>query len=661
MKVGQSHEATIHQLGKARKTAKALVENLLPPFFLRRLKTLIAHQLPKKTDRVVFCPLTKTQAEAYEAFLASDVIDYIKRSGDDCSCGSGKKSGWCCRDFLPNGDRWQSKVFPAIQTLQKLANHVATLIPRGKDPRERQDKDLQMLQTVLPTKWRELYRSRGALENFANIEFCGKWKVLRKLLKFWYENGDKVLVFSHSVRLLEMLRILFQNTDYNVSFLDGSMPYEDRAKEVNNFNTDPTQFVFLLSTKAGGVGLNITSANKVVVMDPNWNPSYDLQAQDRAYRIGQSRDVEVFRLVSCGTIEEIVYARQIYKQQQANIGYTASNERRYFKGVQASTHQKGEIFGLVNLFSYAGDQLVLREIVNKTNVAESKAGVRVADVGLDPAPDDNDPFLPVSRTDSEDSAMSQLAALIESGEADSQNASNATSQGSSSRGPKKAARKLAARSDPVQAILAGAGVEYTHENSEVIGTSRVEAHLSRKAEEGGWDVDLGEKQVFPSQSQSESQSQSQRRARLRAALAATAGGSLGGLGQGPGVGNAAAADGEDADLDDELQLGEENVPEYLYQPPPEVLKRQFCTMARTFGYDDAVTFALVVEGWTQEQRRNCLDRFYAIRRRELAKGRDASSASANPGAGIRGDANSGRDEKMVVKELKREEEWDDSW
>lgn len=218
------------------------------------MKTLIASQLPKKTDRVVFCPLTKTQALAYETFLESDMIDYIKTSSDDCGCGSGKKSGWCCKMFLPNGDKWQRNVFPAIQTLQKLANHLAILIPRGKDPQEKQQKDLEMLQTVLPDKWRELYRSRGALENFANMEFCGKWKVLRKLLKFWHDNGDKVLVFSHSVRLLEMLRVLFHNTDYNVSFLDGSMPYEDRAKEVNNFNTDPTQFVFLLSTKAGGVG-----------------------------------------------------------------------------------------------------------------------------------------------------------------------------------------------------------------------------------------------------------------------------------------------------------------------------------------------------------------------------------------------------------------------
>ena len=642
LKIGQSHDATIHQLGKARKTAKALVENLLPHFFLRRMKSLIADQLPKKRDRVVFCPLTETQAEAYETLLDSNMIDYIRTSADDCDCGSGKKSGWCCRQLL-DGVKWQSYVFPAIVSLQKLSNHVAILIPRGTDAKEKQEKDLLMLQKVLPEKWRAMYRSRGALENFANTEFCGKWKVLSKLLRFWHENGDKVLIFSHSVRLLEMLRILFQNTSYNVSFLDGSMPYEDRAKEVNKFNTDTTQFVFLISTKAGGVGLNIASANKVVIMDPNWNPSYDLQAQDRAYRIGQSRDVEVFRLISSGTIEEIVYARQIYKQQQANIGYTASNERRYFSGVQATPHQKGEIFGLANLFSYAADQVVLRTIVNKTNVAESRAGVSVADIALGP-PGTSDENSDAPLVDSEDSAMSQLAALIEAGDADSPNMDLSQGQTSSGSGKRSKARKKATKSDPVQAILAGAGVEYTHENSEVIGTSRVEAHLSRKAEEGGWDVDLGEKLVF---ADSHSQSQSQRRARLKAQLAHE------------GLENKNA---EDYDVDDDeeadsqdLETGadiafeaevRDGMPVYVYKPPLEVCKRQFVTMANTFGYEDAVAFALVVEAWTQEERRNALDRFYAIRRRTLA--REASGSGGGQESGKAG--NRGTEKEDVKRE-----------
>ncbi len=86
---------------------------------------------------------------------------------------------------------------------------------------EKQEGELKVLRTCIPDRWEELYKNRDSIVNMANPEFCGKWKILRKLLRFWHENGDKVLVFSHSVRLLRILEHLFHNTSYNVSFLDG--------------------------------------------------------------------------------------------------------------------------------------------------------------------------------------------------------------------------------------------------------------------------------------------------------------------------------------------------------------------------------------------------------------------------------------------------------
>lgn len=590
LKDGQSHDATVFQLSKARKTAEKLRDNLLPRFFLRRLKSLIADQLPKKSDRVVFCPLTDTQSDAYENFVDGDVVRSIKDSTLPCTCGSGKTQGYCCHKSLPGGGKWQSYVFPSIANLQKLANHIAIMIPQSGDPKEKQDKDLESLQVALPDQWRELYRNRDSILNYSNPEFCGKWKILKKLLKFWHGNGDKVLVFSHSVRLLKMLQMLFTHTSYIVAYLDGSMSLIDRAKAVDDFNSDPSQFVFLISTKAGGVGLNITSANKVVVVDPNWNPSYDLQAQDRAYRIGQSRDVEVFRLVSAGTIEEIVYARQIYKQQQANIAYTASTERRYFKGVQDNKDQKGEIFGLANLFAFQGDNMVLRDIVNKTNVAESRAGVQVVGLELSQENDDEDPLRNTS-DDDEDGAMSQLAAMV------MDEAEKAAGKDGGSRKKKRtSAGDNVKKIDPVQAILAGAGVEYTHENSEVVGPSRVEAKLSRRAQQAGNDIDVGGQHVFAN---------TQDRA----------------------INNIRKRSEEDVDDDDDIEVigddefgvGKQDVNEieWRYHPPFEVMKRQLCSMAESFGYDDVVEFACVVEGWTQAQRRNSLDRFYRSRREKL--------------------------------------------
>ncbi|KAF8853093.1 hypothetical protein BDZ45DRAFT_677903 [Acephala macrosclerotiorum] len=553
LRTGQSHDATYHQLKRARQTAKKLVHNLLPEFFLRRLKSLIAHQLPKKTDRVVFCPLTEVQRDAYENFLNSDIVELVRTATEDCDCNSGKKRGWCCYKTVPDSNTsWKAMVFPLITILQKLSNHLALLIPNSSEPPEKQTRDLDFLQQMLPNTWEELYNNRESLFNLTNQEFCGKWKVLKKLLKFWHENGDKVLIFSHSVKLLKLLEHLFENTSYNASFLSGSMPHEERQTTVDTFNSDPSQFVFLISTKAGGVGLNITSANKVVIFDPNWNPSYDLQAQDRAYRIGQHRDVEVYRLVSAGTLEEIVYARQIYKQQQANIGYSASTERRYFKGVQNAPGQKGEIFGLDNLFTFRSDDIVLRDIVNKTNVAEAKRGIDVLDVDMDDMANDNDNPLKADNDEKGDAAMSQLAALLIDGD-DSK---------------KKRKSKPKPKTDAVSAILAAAGVEYTHENSEVIGSSKVEAELSRRAEEAGNDVEYGERRLF-----AESQT-------------------------GEGL------------RDGKVQ--------YEFHPPEDVMERQFCTMAKMFGFSSATEFAFVVEGWTQKQRTDCLERFYIKRREKIA-------------------------------------------
>lgn len=92
--------------------------------------------------------------------------------------------------------------------------------------------------------------------------------------------------------------------------------------------------MFLISTRAGGLGLNLVSANRVVIFDPNWNPAQDLQAQDRSFRYGQKRHVVVFRLLAAGSLEELVYSRQIYKQQLSNIAVSGKMEKRYFEGVQ---------------------------------------------------------------------------------------------------------------------------------------------------------------------------------------------------------------------------------------------------------------------------------------------------------------------------------------
>ncbi|KAF3925218.1 hypothetical protein ABW20_dc0103883 [Dactylellina cionopaga] len=551
LKIGQAHGATNAELARARNTANDLVKNLLPRMFLRRMKSLIAHQLPKKTDRVVFCKLGALQQEAYENYLQSDVVELVKYSTDPCDCGSKKTRGRCCYKKLEDGTTVSQAVFPCITSIKLLCNHLGNWIPRDGDTIDKQEKDIEKLQIGLPTNWEKYYR-RQHFENVMDPEFCGKWQVLQKLLAFWKENDDttKVLIFSESKKLLKMLYMLLNNTHYNICYLDGAMSLEDRTAAVENFNTDPSLFAFLISTRAGGVGLNIVSANKVVVFDPSWNPSHDLQAQDRAYRIGQRRDVEVFRLVCAGTIEEMVYARQIYKQQQANIGYEASFERRYFTGVMKDASRRGELFGLKNLFTFHQENVVLQEIVNKTNVAESKTGIAIINLP------DADEAVRFEEEDNDD-IISQIQAMV-------------SSQDDPASAPPPQKTKL----DPIQAILADAGVEYTHENTEVIGTSKLEENISRKAVEANEDPTMRTMSAFQN----------------------------------------------DMKNDGRFQYG--NV-------PYKVRVRQFNSLRKAFGYsyEENGKFALEVEGWRPEKRANALEKFYRSRQgilaaREGLEGRD---------------------------------------
>src|SRR5205814_7000923 len=114
----------------------------------------------------------------------------------------------------------------------------------------------------------------------------------------------------------------------------------------NEFNTDPNLHVFLLTTKVGGLGVNLTGADRVIIFDPDWNPSTDQQARERAWRLGQKRDVEIYRLMTAGTIEEKIYHRQIFKQFLTNMILKDPKQRRFSK-----------MNDLHDLFSLAGSEI----------------------------------------------------------------------------------------------------------------------------------------------------------------------------------------------------------------------------------------------------------------------------------------------------------------
>ena len=321
--------------------------------------------MPTKRDNVVLCRLAAEQEEVYMRVLDSADYRQLYHSNDPCiHCESGLPTSRChsldmegvlARWKHPDGEECQNCpsciMLPALVQLGKIANHLELLKPETGDSDELYQKQAEFARMAFGDPGMSVVRDRNFWSQ-SHATGCGKMKALERLLRIWKGNGSKVLLFSYSTQMLDILEDFVTRQGYTHLRLDGSTSTKQRGERVNKFNTSQSIFLFLLSTKAGGLGINLVSANKVVVFDPNWNPAWDMQAQDRAYRIGQRQDVQVYRLVSSNTIEEKVYHRQLYKQGQEGLVLHQRDETRYFEGVMGDRNQQGELFGVKNLLTF---------------------------------------------------------------------------------------------------------------------------------------------------------------------------------------------------------------------------------------------------------------------------------------------------------------------
>ncbi|KAF8331979.1 P-loop containing nucleoside triphosphate hydrolase protein [Cantharellus anzutake] len=383
--LGQSQSATEAERKRAIIVTKALKENLLPLFFLRRTKKLIEDQLPKKFDEVVFCPLTPLQLQVYKRFLDTEDVQLMLGKDGPCDCGSQKPRGKCCGTHNKDGTHWKELMLKYIGILIKISNHLMLLYPcklPSGDNLEQRNRSREHLHVAFPDN-SEMRKPSSRMRP----GMCGKWSVLEKLLDQWKAKPgeqNKVLIFSKSVKVTTKMDTNYVNTEYGrdkICYLDGKTKSEDRMPIVDKFNQDPSVYCFLISTTAGGTGLNLTAANKVVVFDPHWNPAHDLQAMDRAYRYGQLRNVSVYRLLGAGSLEELVYARQIYKQQQMQIAYEGRAQTRYFQGVQGDKDRQGELFGLKNIFTLHPSAYATKYHIERALVSELEWALMNAPTG----------------------------------------------------------------------------------------------------------------------------------------------------------------------------------------------------------------------------------------------------------------------------------------
>nr|OQO26514.1 hypothetical protein B0A51_05906 [Rachicladosporium sp. CCFEE 5018] len=279
IKQGGYANASNLQVETAGRCAETL-KDTISPYLLQRFKIDVAADLPKKSERVLFCKLTKLQLETYQWFLESE---------DMKSIIDGKR-----------------QALYGVDILRKICNHP----------------DLTEHKTL----------SKKAGYKYGRGEKSGKMQVVKALLEIWRKHGHKTLLFAQHRIMLDILEEFIRGMPgFRYRRMDGNTSIKDRQDLVDEFNRDPDLHVFLLTTKVGGLGINLTGADRVIIYDPDWNPSTDVQARERAWRLGQKREVEIYRLMTAGTIEEKIYHRQIFKQFLTNKILRDPKQRQTFQ------------------------------------------------------------------------------------------------------------------------------------------------------------------------------------------------------------------------------------------------------------------------------------------------------------------------------------------
>ncbi|XP_057320507.1 DNA excision repair protein ERCC-6-like [Microplitis mediator] len=288
-----------------------MLKEAISPYMLRRTKNDVRHHinLPEKNEQVLFCSLTKEQTDLYKEFLKSDCVSSVLH----------EKSA--------TGDnRYRAKLLVALTTLRKLCNHPDLYIYTKDD--QGSDEEMDASENI-------------DLEKFGFWKRSGKMTVVRSLLKIWKRQGHRVVIFTQSRQMLHILEALIQQENYTYLRLDGSTAMSERQRTIRKFNEDNSYLVFISTTRVGGLGINLTGANRVIIYDPDWNPATDAQARERSWRIGQDKQVTIYRLITAGTIEEKIYHRQIFKLLLSNRVLDDPRQRRLFQ-----TSDLTELFNL---------------------------------------------------------------------------------------------------------------------------------------------------------------------------------------------------------------------------------------------------------------------------------------------------------------------------
>ncbi|XP_022080347.1 TATA-binding protein-associated factor 172-like isoform X2 [Acanthaster planci] len=306
------------------------------PFLLRRLKEDVLDDLPPKIIQDYYCELSALQVQLYEDFAKSRA-----KKGVEASIDSPEEGESQAKPLAPA----TSHIFQALQYLRKVCNH-PLLVLNKKHP---QYDNITAQLSAQNTSLHDIAHAPKLTALKQLLQDCG---IGVEVMVSEQEGLTEAVVGQHRVLLFCQLKSMLDIVEKdllrkhlpNVTYLrlDGSVPAGQRHDIVHRFNNDPSIDILLLTTHVGGLGLNLTGADTVIFVEHDWNPTRDLQAMDRAHRIGQKRVVNVYRLITRGTLEEKIMGLQKFKMNIANTVITQDNSSLQSMG----TDQLLDLFSL---------------------------------------------------------------------------------------------------------------------------------------------------------------------------------------------------------------------------------------------------------------------------------------------------------------------------
>ncbi|EFC44458.1 predicted protein [Naegleria gruberi] len=306
-------------------------------------------KIGQKNDLVVWCSLTEDQINWYKDYLLSDQVKQVlnrtlnplvgiiilKQICDHTLLCTGydellkQKKEELKNEMMEQDENEEKSEEDFIDDSEDNLLSEAALPSMTLDMSDLDEKRQRALQRKLRQAQEEMIKKRIREEPIENIlAKSTKAQMIKQLVEKSIDDGHKVLIFSQYTRMLDIIGVILKSMNIKYNRIDGSVTkYQERLSLVDSFNQKKNIKCFLLSSQAGGVGLNLTAASRVIIVEPNFNPSIDEQAIDRAYRIGQRQNVIVYRLICSSTIEEYIYKRLVFLYDCINYSIINTNRQ----------------------------------------------------------------------------------------------------------------------------------------------------------------------------------------------------------------------------------------------------------------------------------------------------------------------------------------------